>query len=72
MPKEITSFKVNFEDIAWLKNTDTKPTTFNNEFTPLEIANIPVAFDIQCAGNVAITDLYSQVALSDLEITTSI
>jgi hypothetical protein len=34
MPKEITSFKVNFEDIAWLKNTDTKPTTFNpNEFT---------------------------------------
>jgi hypothetical protein len=70
MPKEITSFKVNFEDIAWLKNTDVKPTTFNpNEFTPLEILRIPVAFDIQCAGNVAITDLYTQVALTDLEIT---
>jgi hypothetical protein len=70
MPKEITSFKVNFEDIAWLKNTDTKPTTFNpNEFTPLKIAEIPVTFDIQCAGNVAITDLYSQVGLSDLGIT---
>ncbi|SEF46121.1 hypothetical protein SAMN04488130_101172 [Flavobacterium urumqiense] len=70
MPKEITSFKVNFEDIAWLKNTDVKPTTFNpNEFTPLEIIKIPATFDIQCAGNIAITDLYSQVGLSDLEIT---
>ena len=69
MPKEITSFKVNFEDIAWLKNTETKPTTFNpNEFTPLEIIKTPATFDIQCAGNVAITDLYSQVGLSDLVI----
>lgn len=70
MPKEITSFKVKFEDIAWLKKTDLKPTTFNpNESTPLEIKRIPATFDIQCAGNVAITDLYTQVALSNLETT---
>ena len=69
MPKEITSFKVKFEDIAWLKNTDVKPATFNpNEFTPLDIKGIPATFDIQCAGNVAITDFYTQVALSDLAI----
>ena len=69
MPKEITSFKVNFEDIAWVKNTDVKPKTFNpNEFTPLELTGNPVTFDIQCAGNVAITDLYTQVALSDFAI----
>ncbi|OYU79745.1 MAG: hypothetical protein CFE23_12635 [Flavobacterium sp. BFFFF1] len=69
MPKEITSFRVNFEDIAWLKNTDLKPTTFNpNEFTPLDIKGIPVTFDIQAAGNVAITDLYTAVGLSDLNI----
>ncbi|WP_298223997.1 hypothetical protein [Flavobacterium sp.] len=69
MPKEITSFRVNFEDIAWLKNTDVKPTTFNpNEFTPLNIKGTPVTFDIQAAGNVAITDLYTSVALSDLTI----
>ena len=69
MPKEITSFKVKFEDIAWLKNTDVKPSTFNpNEFTPLEIKGIPATFNIQCAGNVAITDFYTQVALSDLDI----
>lgn len=69
MPKEITSFKVNFEDIAWIKNTDVKPKTFNpNEFTALDIKGKPATFDIQCAGNVAITDLYTQVALSDFTI----
>jgi len=69
MPMEITSFKVNFEDIAWLKNTDVKPKTFNpNEFFPLDIVGNPVTFDIQCAGNVAITDLYTQVALSEFTI----
>jgi hypothetical protein len=72
MPKETTSFKVNFEDIAWLKNTDVKPSTFNpDEFTALDIKGIPVTFNIQCAGNVAITDLYTQVALSDMEIKTN-
>jgi hypothetical protein len=35
MPKEITSFKVNFEEIAWIKKDVVQPTTFNpNEFTP--------------------------------------
>jgi len=69
MPKEITSFRVNFEAIAWLKNTEVKPTTFNpNEFTPLDIKGTPVTFDIQAAGNVAITDLYTSVALSEVVI----
>jgi hypothetical protein len=68
-PKEMTSFKVNFEEVSWLKNTHSKPTTFNpNEFTPLEIQRNPEIFNIQCAGNVANTDLYNQVALSDFKI----
>jgi hypothetical protein len=69
MPKEITSFKVNFEETAWSKISDIKPSTFNpNEFTPLEIKLNPATFNLQCAGNVAITDLYNQVALSDFEL----
>lgn len=69
MPKEITSFRVNFEDIAWLKSSDVKPTTFNpNEFTPLKIEELPKTFDIQAAGNVAVTDLYTQVSFSDLHL----
>lgn len=69
MPKEITSFKVNFEEVAWIKTKDTKPKSFNpNEFAAKEIKTKPANFDIQCAGNVAITDLYTQVALSDFNI----
>ncbi len=69
LPMEISSFKVDFEDVAWVKNTDLKPETFNpNEFSPSEITDEPLTFDIQCAGNVATTDLYTEVALSDMLI----
>jgi hypothetical protein len=69
LPKETTSFKVNFEEISWLKKEVHKPTTFNpNEYTPKNIAETPSNFDIQSAGNVAITDFYIQVALSDLVV----
>tara|TARA_R110002126_G_scaffold13674_1_gene58810 strand:- start:6002 stop:7429 length:1428 start_codon:yes stop_codon:yes gene_type:complete len=69
MPKETTSFKVNFEEISWLNKDAAQPTTFNpNEFTPKDINETPANFDIQSAGNVAITDFYTQVALSDLTI----
>ena len=69
LPKETTSFKVNFEEISWLKKEVKQPTTFNpNEYTPKDISETPTNFDIQSAGNVAITDFYNQVALSDLII----
>ena len=69
MPKETTSFRVNFEDIAWLNVTDVKPTSFNpDEFTDKNFNNKPVTFDIQSAGNVAINDLYTSVAISDLVV----
>jgi hypothetical protein len=69
MPKETTSFRVNFEDIAWLNATDVKPTSFNpQEFTDKNFNNKPVTFDIQSAGNVAISDLYTSVAISDLVV----
>ncbi|MFV8360455.1 hypothetical protein [Flavobacterium sp. LS1P3] len=67
LPKETTSFKVNFEEISWLKKEVKQPTTFNpNEYTPKDISETPTNFDIQSAGNVAITDFYNQVALYDL------
>lgn len=69
MPKETTPFKVNFEEISWLNKGVSQPTTFNpNEYTPKDIGETPANFDIQSAGNVAITDFYIQVALSDLKI----
>ncbi|WP_378186538.1 hypothetical protein ACE939_15235 [Aquimarina sp. W85] len=69
MPKEITSFRVNFEGIAWINTEDRIPQTFDpNEFTSIALAETPTVFDLQCAGNVATTDLYKSVALNNLVI----
>tara|TARA_R110000868_G_scaffold137115_2_gene350557 strand:- start:12014 stop:15100 length:3087 start_codon:yes stop_codon:yes gene_type:complete len=70
MPKEITSFRVNFEGIAWSQTEDTIPPTFNpDEFTPIELEEQPTKFNLQCAGNVANSDLYKEVALQELQFT---
>ena len=69
MPMETTSFRVDFEGIAWSSTKDTIPPTFNpDEFTPMNFEEQPTKFNLQCAGNVAITDLYKQLALQGLEI----
>ena len=70
MPKETTSFKINFEGIAWSKTKDSIPETFNpDEFTPIELEDQPVKFNLQAAGNVSGSDLYKNMALSNLSIT---
>lgn len=69
MPKEITSFKINFESIAWLSLEDEFPHTFDPEtFTPIEFDDCPTKLNLQCAGNVANRDLYKSVALYDLKV----
>ncbi|KJD33705.1 membrane protein [Tamlana sedimentorum] len=70
MPKETSSFRINFEGIAWSKTQDSIPDTFNpDEFTPVEFNEQPTKFNLQVAGNVAGSDLYKSVVLSDLNIT---
>ncbi|WP_041633043.1 membrane protein [Maribacter sp. HTCC2170] len=70
MPKETTAFRIDFEGIAWSSTKDTLPPTFNpDEFTPVTLEEQPTKFNLQCAGNTAITDLYKQIALQDLELT---
>ncbi len=69
MPKEVTSFRINFEGIAWSKTQDSIPETFNpDEFTPVELADTPTKFNLQAAGNVSGSDLYKNIVLSDLNI----
>jgi hypothetical protein len=69
MPKESTAFKINFEGIAWSKTKDSIPTTFNpDEFTPIELKDQPVIFNLQAAGNVSGSDLYKNIVISDLII----
>ena len=69
MPKEISGFRVDFEGIAWLNNDEAIPETFDpNEFTPVQLHSKPFKFNLQCAGNVATTDLYKSVTLNKLKI----
>ena len=69
MPKEVSSFKINFEGIAWSKTEDSIPKTFNpDEFTPVDFEEQPTKFNLQCAGNIATTDLYKNVAITNLNL----
>jgi len=70
MPKETTTFKINFEGIAWSSSEDNMPSTFDpDEFTPINLLEQPTKFNLQCAGNVANTDLYKEVALQQIRFT---
>ncbi|WP_411029950.1 hypothetical protein [Spongiimicrobium sp. 3-5] len=67
LPKETTSFRIDFEGIAWSKTADTIPSTFDpDQFTPVKLEEQPTKFNLQCAGNVANTDLYKSVSLQNI------
>lgn len=69
MPKEISSFRINFEGIAWSKTQDSIPKTYRPyAFTPIELEAQPTKFNLQVAGNVSYSDLYKNTVLSDLNI----
>ncbi|GAA3510220.1 membrane protein [Aquimarina addita] len=69
MPKEVTSFRINFEGTAWDDSSLKAPNTFNpDEFTTIELEERPSLFNLQCSGNVATTDLYKGLSINDLEI----
>ena len=73
MPKESSSFRINFEGIAWSKTQDSIPDTFNpDEFTPLEFEEQPTKFNLQVAGNVSGSDLNKNAVLSAITITKNI
>ena len=70
MPKETTTFKINFEGTAWSSTEDNMPATFDpDQFTPINLDEQPTKFNLQCAGNVANTDLYKEVALQQIRFT---
>ena len=69
LPKESSSFRINFEGIAWSKTQDSIPDTFNpDEFTPVGLDEQPTKFNLQVAGNVSGSDLYKNIAISELNI----
>jgi hypothetical protein len=72
MPKEISSFRINFEGIAWSKTQDSIPNSFNpDEFTPIAFDEQPTQFNLQAAGNVSNSDLYKNTVLNNVTINES-
>ncbi|MFK7834092.1 MAG: hypothetical protein AB8B52_12535 [Winogradskyella sp.] len=72
MPKEVSSFRINFEGIAWSKTQDSIPKTFNpDEFTPIEFEEQPTKFNLQAAGNVSGSDLFKSTTANITAITDS-
>ena len=70
MPKEVSSFRINFEGIAWSKTQDSIPKTFNpDEFTPVEFEEQPTKFNLQAAGNVSGSDLFKRTTANITAIT---
>ncbi|MFY7810766.1 MAG: hypothetical protein ACOVQ2_03445 [Flavobacterium sp.] len=68
LPKETTCFKIEFEEIAWIKNHEIKPKTFSPAMFSQKIINQkPNSMDVHSEGNVGITDLYNDVSLCDLK-----
>ncbi|NNE03028.1 MAG: hypothetical protein HKN52_07670 [Eudoraea sp.] len=69
MPKEVTSFRINFESIAWSQIENSMPATYDpKQFSPISLEESPLKFNLQCAGNVAVSDLYKDVAVQKLVV----
>ncbi len=69
LPKEITPFRIDFEGIAWTSTKDKPSNTFDPDvFTPIALDEVPSTFELQCAGNVATTDLYKSMVLQRMDI----
>lgn len=65
MPKEVSSFRIDFEGIAWSNIEDSIPETFNpDQFTPVHFDSKPTKFNLQAAGNVTGHDLYNKTTVN--------
>lgn len=69
MAKETTSFRINFEGIAWSNSQDSIPSTFNpEEFTPLKLEDTPTKFNLHLAAHLSGAGLYKQTAIQVTDI----
>jgi hypothetical protein len=69
MPKEVVSFRVNFEATAWVSQDDLDPGNFNpEEFTAFRFQSEPASFKLLARAVVDKNDLYRSVGVQNVKI----
>lgn len=64
LPMEVTPFRIDFEEIAWLVSRDGGQKVTNS----YALGEVPSKFELQLQANVATTDLYDELAVIQCSI----
>jgi len=67
-PMELTPFKIEFEEIAWINSEKSKKSFNPKEFHPKKIKTTPSHFVLHASSTVATKDLYQAMQLNDINI----
>ncbi|MEP2936098.1 MAG: hypothetical protein ABJM06_13180 [Gilvibacter sp.] len=69
LPKERSSFRLEFEAVSWSKNLESAAGTFDPlEFNPTELSQTPSRYQIVITSNVTSQEIYNDVAINRLKI----
>jgi hypothetical protein len=72
MPKEVVSFRIDFEATAWVSQDDLDPGSFNpTEFTAFRFPSDPKTFKVMARAVVDKNDLYRSVGVQNLQLSSS-
>lgn len=65
-PKEITPFRIDFEELAWLDNTKNIPTTFDPELkTNFKFKKTPTKLIMHCSSNVTFRKIVNDITINN-------
>ena len=66
LPRETTSFRVDFEAVGWNSPMDSSNTFDPEAFNELKLSGIPARYEIEVLSTVATQDVYHSLSLNEL------